>query len=128
MPAWLIILCVVLYMAVLFGIAWRRDAEASKPGITQSPVIYALAIAVYCTSWTFFGAVGTAASSGWDYLPIYLGPALVFLFLPGLLKRIGDVTEREGVTSLSDFLASRDRKSTRLNSSHVRTSRMPSSA
>ena len=111
MPAWLIILCVVLYMAVLFGIAWRRDAEATKPGFTQSPVIYALAIAVYCTSWTFFGAVGTAASSGWDYLPIYLGPALVFLFLPGLLKRIGDVTEREGVTSLSDFLASRYGKS-----------------
>jgi Na+/proline symporter/signal transduction histidine kinase/ActR/RegA family two-component response regulator len=98
-------------MAVLFGIAWRRDAEATKPGFTQSPVIYALAIAVYCTSWTFFGAVGTAASSGWDYLPIYLGPALVFLFLPGLLKRIGDVTEREGVTSLSDFLASRYGKS-----------------
>lgn len=111
MPAWLIILCVVAYMAVLFGIAWRRDAEATKPGFTQSPIIYALAIAVYCTSWTFFGAVGTAASSGWDYLPIYLGPALVFLFLPGLLKRIADVSEREGVTSLSDFLASRYGKS-----------------
>lgn len=111
MPTWLIIVSVVLYMAVLFGIAWQRDKEASKPGFTQSPVIYALAIAVYCTSWTFFGAVGTAASSGWDYLPIYLGPALVFLFLPGLLKRIGNVAEREGVTSLSDFLASRYGKS-----------------
>ncbi|MEM6554698.1 MAG: PAS domain-containing hybrid sensor histidine kinase/response regulator [Pseudomonadota bacterium] len=111
MPTWLIIVSVVLYMAVLFGIAWQRDKEASKPGFTQSPVIYALAIAVYCTSWTFFGAVGTAASNGWDYLPIYLGPALVFLFLPGLLKRIGNVAEREGVTSLSDFLASRYGKS-----------------
>ncbi|NQY98632.1 MAG: PAS-domain containing protein [Henriciella sp.] len=111
MPTWLIIVCVVLYMAILFGIAWQRDREASKPGFTQSPVIYALAIAVYCTSWTFFGAVGTAASSGWDYLPIYLGPALVFLLLPGLLRRIGNVVEREGVTSLSDFLASRYGKS-----------------
>ncbi|MEO0551161.1 MAG: PAS domain-containing hybrid sensor histidine kinase/response regulator [Pseudomonadota bacterium] len=111
MPAWLIITCVVLYMAVLFGMAWRRDQEAAKPGFTQSPIIYALAIAVYCTSWTFFGAVGTAASSGWEYLPIYLGPALVFLFLPGLLRRIGDVVEREGVTTLSDFLASRYGKS-----------------
>lgn len=111
MPTWLIIVCVVLYMAILFGIAWMRDKEATKPGFTQSPIIYALAIAVYCTSWTFFGAVGTAASSGWDYLPIYLGPALVFLFLPGLLRRIGNVVEREGVTSLSDFLASRYGKS-----------------
>ncbi|MHA7900045.1 MAG: PAS domain-containing hybrid sensor histidine kinase/response regulator [Henriciella sp.] len=111
MPTWLIITCVVLYMAILFGIAWKRDNEATKPGFRQSPVIYALAIAVYCTSWTFFGAVGTAASSGWNYLPIYLGPALVFLLLPGLLKRIASVVEREGVTSLSDFLASRYGKS-----------------
>ncbi|MCR9193725.1 MAG: PAS-domain containing protein [Hyphomonas sp.] len=111
MPTWLIIVSVVLYMAVLFGIAWQRDKTASQPGFKQSPIVYALAIAVYCTSWTFFGAVGTAASSGWDYLPIYLGPALVFLLLPGLLKRIGQVVEREGVTSLSDFLASRYGKS-----------------
>lgn len=111
MPAWLIIFSVVAYMAVLFAIAWHRDQEAAKPGFSQSPVIYALAIAVYCTSWTFFGAVGTAASSGWDYLPIYLGPALVFIALPGLLRRIGNVVEREGVTTLSDFLSSRYGKS-----------------
>lgn len=111
MPAWLIILSVIAYMAVLFAIAWRRDQEAAKPGFTQSPLIYALAIAVYCTSWTFFGAVGTAASSGWDYLPIYLGPALVFLFAPGLMRRIGDVAERESVTTLSDFLSARYGKS-----------------
>ena len=111
MPAWLIITCVMAYMAVLFWMAWKRDRDAAKPGFVQSPIIYALALAVYCTSWTFFGAVGTAASSGWEYLPIYLGPALVFLVLPGLLKRIGDVAEREGVTTLSDFLASRYGKS-----------------
>ncbi len=111
MPAWLIILSVIAYMAVLFAIAWRRDNESAKPGFVQSPLIYALAIAVYCTSWTFFGAVGTAASSGWDYLPIYLGPALVFLFAPGLMRRIGDVAERESVTSLSDFLSARYGKS-----------------
>ncbi|MEL8056801.1 MAG: hypothetical protein AAGK66_11635, partial [Pseudomonadota bacterium] len=69
MPTWLILICVIAYMAILFVIAWRRDRDASQPSFTQSPIIYALAIAVYCTSWTFFGAVGTAASSGWDYLP-----------------------------------------------------------
>lgn len=111
MPAWLIILSVIAYMAILFGMAWQRDQAATKTDFKQSPVIYALAIAVYCTSWTFFGAVGTAAASGWDYLPIYLGPALVFWLLPGLLRRIGEVAERESVTSLSDFLASRYGKS-----------------
>lgn len=98
-------------MAVLFAIAWQRDDVASKPGFSQSPILYALAIGVYCTSWTFFGAVGTAAESGWDYLPIYLGPAIVFLALPGLVQRIGDVAERENVTTLSDFLSARYGKS-----------------
>ncbi|MEO1788047.1 MAG: hybrid sensor histidine kinase/response regulator, partial [Pseudomonadota bacterium] len=68
-------------------------------------------LTVYCTSWTFFGAVGTAASSGWNYVPIYLGPAMVFLVLPGLVKRIGDITQRESISSLSDFLAARYGKS-----------------
>ncbi|MEL6475334.1 MAG: PAS-domain containing protein, partial [Pseudomonadota bacterium] len=111
MPVWLIILGTALYMAGLFAMAWRRDQEATEPGFTQSPLIYALALAVYCTSWTYFGAVGTAASSGWDYLPIYLGPALVFLALPGLIRRIGDIVERESITSLSDFLSARYGKS-----------------
>lgn len=114
MPAWLIIVSVIAYMAILFGLAWQRDQQAARPGFVQSPIIYALAIGVYCTSWTFFGAVGTAASSGWEYLTIYLGPALVFLFLPHLLKRIGDVAERESVTSLSDFLSARYGKSRRI--------------
>lgn len=111
MPAWLIILVVIAYMAILFAMAWKRDQDAAKPGFSQSPIVYVLAIAVYCTSWTFFGAVGTAASTGWDYLPIYLGPALVFLVLPSVLKRIGDVAERESVTTLSDFLSARYGKS-----------------
>ena len=111
MPAWLIIACIATYTALLFAIAWQRDKQAAQPGFKQSPLIYALALSVYCTSWTFFGAVGTAASSGWDYLPIYLGPALVFLFLPRMIRRIGDVAERESVTSISDFLSARYGKS-----------------
>lgn len=111
MPAWLIIICIGAYTALLFAMAWQRDKQAEQPGFKQSPLIYALALSVYCTSWTFFGAVGTAASSGWDYLPIYLGPAVVFLFLPRMIRRIGDVAERESVTSISDFLSARYGKS-----------------
>ena len=111
MPVWIILLLTALYLAGLFWIAWRRDREAAEPGFVQSPIVYALAIAVYCTSWTYFGAVGTAVSSGWDYLPIYIGPAIVFAFMPGLVRRIGDIVRREGVTSLSDFLSARYGKS-----------------
>ncbi|CAN0380282.1 unnamed protein product, partial [Scytosiphon promiscuus] len=77
----------------------------------QHPLVYSLACAVYCTSWTYFGAVGTAAQSGWDYLTIYLGPTLVFVAFPGIVRRIGDVTQREGISSLSDFLSARYGKS-----------------
>lgn len=111
MPVWLILLTTALYMGALFAMAWKSDKRASQPGFRQGPLIYALAIGVYCTSWTYFGAVGTAASSGWDYLPIYIGPALVFLLLPGLIKRIGDVSKREGISSLSGFLSARYGKS-----------------
>ncbi|MEM1390144.1 MAG: PAS domain-containing hybrid sensor histidine kinase/response regulator [Pseudomonadota bacterium] len=111
MPAWLILLCGVLYVVLLFAIAARRDKRAQKPGFVQSPTIYALALAVYCTSWTFFGAVGTASSSGWDYLPIYLGPILVFLLMPHFIRRVGRIVQRESITSLSDFLSARYGKS-----------------
>ena len=111
MPLWLILTATALYMAGLFAIAWRGDARAEATGRSVSPLVYTLALAVYCTSWTFYGAVGTAASSGWDYLPIYLGPALVFLIFPSVIKRIGDIAQRESVTSLSDFLAARYGKS-----------------
>ncbi len=111
MPVWIILLITALYTCGLFSMAWLRDKLVSTPGFVQSPTIYALALAVYCTSWTYFGAVGTAASAGWDYLAIYLGPVIVFLFMPKLIRRIGIVSRREGITSLSDFLSARYGKS-----------------
>ncbi|MEM9232953.1 MAG: PAS domain-containing hybrid sensor histidine kinase/response regulator [Pseudomonadota bacterium] len=111
MPIWLILGVTALYALGLFAIAWRRDQKAAAGSLSQSPTVYALALGVYCTSWTYFGAVGTATSSGWEYLPIYLGPILVFLFLPSIIRRIGDVAQKESITSLSDFLAARYGKS-----------------
>ncbi len=113
MPVWLIIAVTTLYVLGLFYIAWKGDKDA-KNNTELGPlsgVGYALALAVYCTSWTYFGAVGTAASSGWDYLTIYAGPALVFLAFPHIVRRIGDIAQRESITSLSDFLSARYGKS-----------------
>lgn len=111
MPVWLIIGATALYIGLLFAIAWRTDRRAEQARSPLSPLVYTFALAVYCTSWTFYGAVGTAAASGWMYLPIYLGPALVFLLMPSFIRRIGDVAQRESITSLSDFLAARYGKS-----------------
>lgn len=113
MPVWLIIIVTTFYILGLFFIAWKGDQSAkTNDEIGRfSGVGYALALAVYCTSWTYFGAVGTAASAGWDYIWIYAGPAVVFLCFPHIIRRIGDIAKRESITSLSDFLSARYGKS-----------------
>lgn len=109
MPVWSIILVMTLYISGLFYMAWKGDKFAQKAGSAwrRSPLIYGLALGVYCTSWTFFGAVGSAAVDGLYFLPIYIGPIVLYLFWPSILYRISDISKRESINSLSDFLASR---------------------
>jgi len=96
----------MLYVAVLFGVAWYGDRHVAALERYRAH-IYSLALAVYCTSWTFYGAVGTAVSQGWSDLPIYLGPILLMVFGTGLLERIVTATRVQGITSIADFIASR---------------------
>ena len=110
-PVWAIIAITALYMALLFGLAYLRDEKARQRDFHQHPMIYALALGVYCTSWTFYGAAGTAATNGWDYLPIYLGPALVFVLFIGVVRRVVAISRHQSITSLSDFLSARYGKS-----------------
>ncbi len=103
-----VILICAVYGAVLFLAAWLADQERFAARLQRhEATLYALALAVYCSSWTFFGAVGTAATRGWDYLPIYLGPILVFAFAPMMLRRILAISKRHNLATLSDFLAAR---------------------
>ena len=75
---WVLISSAVLYLLLLFGIASFGD-RATKRGVDRGrPLIYALSLAVYCTSWTYFGGVGRAAQRGYECLAIYIGPILVF--------------------------------------------------
>ena len=71
------------------------------------PFIYSLTLAVYCSSWTYFGAVGTAARGAWAYLPIYLGPILLFVLGRPLLQKLVRVGVRQKTTSIADFIGSR---------------------
>ncbi|WP_193161424.1 NahK/ErcS family hybrid sensor histidine kinase/response regulator [Microbulbifer hainanensis] len=100
----------LVYVALLFAVAWR--AEHRKQWLLRyRPLIYALTLAVYCSSWTFFGAVGQSVTSTWSYLPIYLGPMLLFLFGGAFLRKLMLVSERQKVTSIADFIGSRYGKS-----------------
>src|SRR6202044_291163 len=112
---WLLSLMAVGYLGCLFAIAFYGDRHRLYTNQRQlRPYIYALALGVYCTSWTFFGAVGTAVRDGWAYLPIYLGPALVFLFALPFMERLVEIGRAHKVSSIADFIASRFGKSREL--------------
>ncbi|MGT0149881.1 hypothetical protein ACT691_11225 [Vibrio metschnikovii] len=74
-------------------------------------MIYSLSIAVYCTSWTFYGTVGQASANPWSFLPIYLAPMLVFIFGWRVLARLILIAKREHITSIADFIGARYGKS-----------------
>ncbi|MEL6542072.1 MAG: two-component system sensor protein, partial [Pseudomonadota bacterium] len=112
-----------IYLYGLFWLAARRDALAAEESLSDTQgalapwytrhtgAIYGLSLAVYCTSWTFYGGVGTAATSGLDYLPIYLGPILVFTLGFGIVRKILAQSKAQHSTSIADFLSARYGKS-----------------
>jgi Na+/proline symporter len=89
-------------------------AARQTQGFLRSPFVYTLAISVYCTSWTFYGAVGSAARNGLEYLAIYLGPTLVFVGWWFVLRRLVRISHNQRITSVADLLSSRFGKSSRL--------------
>ncbi|MCP1198594.1 PAS domain-containing hybrid sensor histidine kinase/response regulator [Notoacmeibacter sp. MSK16QG-6] len=111
MNAWVVSLVALIYLTVLFVVAALGDRGHNKRAERDRPIRYALSLAVYCTSWTFFGSVGVAANSGLQFLTIYIGPALVFILATPFIKRITRISKAERITSIADFLASRYGKS-----------------
>lgn len=114
LQTWVPPVVALAYGGFLFGVAYFGDLHLTREKRSAVPLIYSFALGVYCSSWTFFGAVGRAASDGWDYLSIYLGPMLVFLLLHAIPRRIIAISKRQRVTSIADFIASRYGKSHRL--------------
>ncbi len=114
-PGWALLLVSLGYAALLFGIAWwgdRRPMYPDRPWLR--PVVYSLALAVYCSSWTFYGAVGSAVRYGIGYLPIYLGPLLLLLFGWRIIERLALIARNQNVVSIADFVSSRYGRSRRL--------------
>jgi Na+/proline symporter/signal transduction histidine kinase len=102
----------IAYVLLLFAVASYGDRRSAGGGQGRpKPYVYALSIAIYCTSWTFFGSVGLAAERGYEFLGIYIGPLLVFVFGHALLRRIVKLSKAERITSIADFLAARYGKS-----------------
>ncbi|WP_114418691.1 hybrid sensor histidine kinase/response regulator [Marinospirillum perlucidum] len=105
---WQLILISFTYLLILFALAWQGDRAARRQQqVTSRPWIYSLALTVYCTSWTFYGAVGQAAGGGLLYLSIFLGPILTYFFAWPWLRKIFRVSKAQNITSIADFIASR---------------------
>jgi sigma-B regulation protein RsbU (phosphoserine phosphatase) len=102
----------LLYIALLFLVAYYGN-KMSRMGksIIANPTVYSLSIAVYATSWTFFGSVGLAATSGLSFLLIYLGPSLAAFSWWFLLRKIVRISKENNITSIADFISSRYGKS-----------------
>src|SRR5688572_25876477 len=106
--AWVIALIALAYVGFLFAVAYYGDKQAKRRKTSRErPTIYALSLAVYCTSWTFFGSVGLATTTGLDFLAVYLGPIAVFAFGRPLIERIIKLSKSQNITSIADFLAAR---------------------
>jgi len=100
------------YALLIFLIAWyAHNRKLSGRSIVGNPYIYSLSIAVYCTSWTFYGSVGRAAITGIDFLMIYLGPSLTAFSWFFVLRRMVQISKENNITSIADFISLRYGKS-----------------
>ena len=108
----LVAVCLV-YVTFLFAVAFaaERAARGGRGGWLRSPMVYTLSLSIYCTAWTFYGAVGYAARSGMEYLTIYIGPTLVMIGWWWGLRKLVRIGRTQRVTSIADLISSRYGKS-----------------
>ncbi|PVZ65415.1 hybrid sensor histidine kinase/response regulator [Pelagibaculum spongiae] len=107
MPGWLIAIILLGYIVLLFTIAWLGDRREIVASSKTAAWVYGLSLAVYCTAWSFFGAVGQASEDLWSFLPIYLGPLILFWVFWKLPKRLVETGKAMHSGSIADFLANR---------------------
>ena len=107
-----VFLTAIGYVSFLFLIAWWGDGAGRRFALGRSrPVVYALSLAVYCTSWTYYGSVGLASEHGLDFLPIYIGPILVIGLGAPFIARVANLARAQNVTTVADFVSARYGKS-----------------
>jgi Na+/proline symporter/CheY-like chemotaxis protein/anti-sigma regulatory factor (Ser/Thr protein kinase) len=105
--SWSILALALAYLGALFAVASYYDRGSKRRQGKPRPLVYALSLGVYCTSWTFYGSVGLSAKTGFDFLPVYIGPMLMFALGWPVIQHIVDLAKRQNITSIADFIAAR---------------------
>src|SRR5947199_8520556 len=108
---WGVIAAAFGYIGFLFFVARYGDRLSPAQRGRASALIYPLSLAIYCTSWTFFGSVGFATRTNLDFLAIYLGPIIMIGLCTPLLRRVIQLAKSQNITSIADFIAARYGKS-----------------
>lgn len=104
--SFVLFIVVLIYLALLFLVAYLAEKKKSKFWI-NNPYIYALSLAVYCTAWTYYGSIGVAATSGLNYLPVYIGPVIIIPAWIYINTRIVRISRINKISSLADFISLR---------------------
>ncbi|NNM70826.1 PAS domain-containing hybrid sensor histidine kinase/response regulator [Enterovirga aerilata] len=113
--SWAVFLSALVYLCLLFAVAhWGDHSGRRVMRRRWGPTVYALALAVYCTSWTFYGSVGLASRAGLNFLAIYIGPILLICLGCPLIARVIRIAKAQNITSVADFVAARYGKSERV--------------
>src|SRR5664279_1202510 len=112
LEGWVVVAVALAYIGLLFLVASYGDQTRGQVrGIGREArtrlLIYPLSLAIYCTSWTFFGSVGSASRTGYEFLTIYIGPVLMIGLFSPLLVRIVRLAKTQNITSIADFIAAR---------------------
>src|SRR5215216_463292 len=108
LQGWVVIVVALGYIGLLFVVASYGDRmRLRERAKSWQLVIYPLSLAIYCTSWTFFGSVGFASRTGFDFLTIYFGPILMIGLCWPLIVRIVRLAKAQNITSIADFIAAR---------------------
>lgn len=115
LPAGLVITLTILYVGLLFGVAlYAEKCQLAGKAIVNNGTVYTLSLAVFLTSWTFYGSVGRAATSGLDFLPVYIGPTLVAFCWWFTVRKMVRISKANKIVSIADFISSRYGKSVSL--------------
>ncbi|HWM49535.1 MAG TPA: PAS domain-containing hybrid sensor histidine kinase/response regulator [Xanthobacteraceae bacterium] len=107
LQGWFVIAVALCYIGLLFIVASYGDRRGRARDSRWRVLIYPFSLAIYCTSWTFFGSVGLAASTGFEFLTIYIGPILMIGIAWPLVMRVVRLAKAQNITSIADFIAAR---------------------
>ena len=103
---WLVALAGLLWLALMFGVALYGERRPTLFAQRWNHV-YALSLAVHCTSWTFYGTVTQAARYGWPLPPTFVGAILFYALAVAFMVKLVRLARETNATSLADLIATR---------------------